>query len=259
MRRRTDRDVAAFETHASRCEAGRLGTLHWDIADRTADLGLAVDATPRRVLDVGCGTGYLLRKLATRAPEAKMLVGVDPAARMIRIAQLMTDDERLRFSVGRAEELPFSDARSDLVVTTTSFDHWRISRLALLSVHGCWRQAADSCLPTCSRGCCCRRFSSATGERREPREEQTGCSSRPGWTTRGGTVPTRSSFRRLPRRARAWAADSCCDVAPRGSRRARRDCEAGSGRRARRARRAGAVGRARPYSATEQRPARPGR
>jgi ubiquinone/menaquinone biosynthesis C-methylase UbiE len=131
MRRRTDRDVAAFEARAPRYEVGRLGALHRDIADRTADLALAVRPTPSRVLDVGCGSGYLLRMLAARAPEAKMLVGVDPAARMIRVAQVTTNDERLRFSVGRAEELPFSDASFDLVVTTTSFDHWANQRAGL--------------------------------------------------------------------------------------------------------------------------------
>ena len=57
-----------------------------------------------------------------------MLVGVDPAAKLIRIAPVMTNDERLRFSVGRAEQLPFSDACCDLVVATTSFDHWASQR-----------------------------------------------------------------------------------------------------------------------------------
>jgi ubiquinone/menaquinone biosynthesis C-methylase UbiE len=67
MRRRTDRDVAAFEARAPRYEVGRLGALHRDIADRTADLALAVRPTPSRVLDVGCGSGYLLRMCGPRA------------------------------------------------------------------------------------------------------------------------------------------------------------------------------------------------
>lgn len=69
-----NRDVAAFDERAAGYEDGWLGRLHHEIADRTADLALASLPTPRRILDVGCGTGYLLRRLAARAPEALELV-----------------------------------------------------------------------------------------------------------------------------------------------------------------------------------------
>ena len=36
--------------------------MHHEIAVRTADLALSADSSPRRVLDVGCGTGLLLQK-----------------------------------------------------------------------------------------------------------------------------------------------------------------------------------------------------
>ncbi len=45
------------------------------------DLALAQVPAPHRVLDVGSGTGYLLRQLAARAPDAVELAGVDAAAR----------------------------------------------------------------------------------------------------------------------------------------------------------------------------------
>jgi ubiquinone/menaquinone biosynthesis C-methylase UbiE len=82
------------------------------------------DATPRRVLDVGCGTGYLLRLLAARYPQAAELAGIDAAPAMIETAEQAADDERLRFMVGTAERLPYPDDAFDLVVSTTSFDHW---------------------------------------------------------------------------------------------------------------------------------------
>jgi ubiquinone/menaquinone biosynthesis C-methylase UbiE len=76
------------------------------------------------VLDVGCGTGYLLRLLARRCPHATELAGVDPAPSMISVAERAADDRRLRFTVGAAERLPYPDGAFDLVVSTTSFDHW---------------------------------------------------------------------------------------------------------------------------------------
>lgn len=99
--------------------------MHRDIATRTADMALSLDGSPRRVLDVGCGTGFLLRLLAERLPEAEDLAGIDAAAGMIDVAQSGGHDLRLRFSTGVAERLPFPDEFFDLVVSTTSFDHWR--------------------------------------------------------------------------------------------------------------------------------------
>ena len=67
-------------------KSGWLGRLHHQIADRTADLALTLTPAPRRILDVGCGTGYLLRQLAARCPQAE-LAGIDPAPAMIEAAR----------------------------------------------------------------------------------------------------------------------------------------------------------------------------
>jgi SAM-dependent methyltransferase len=44
-------------------------------------------------------------------------------------------DERLRFSVGVAEALPFPNGTFQLVVSTTSFDHWSDQQRGLLECH----------------------------------------------------------------------------------------------------------------------------
>jgi ubiquinone/menaquinone biosynthesis C-methylase UbiE len=79
---------------------------------------------PAHILDVGCGTGYLLRQLAARAPGAVELTGIDAAPAMVEAAKAAAGDRRLHFTTGVAERLPFPDSTFDLVVTTTSFDHW---------------------------------------------------------------------------------------------------------------------------------------
>jgi ubiquinone/menaquinone biosynthesis C-methylase UbiE len=126
-----DRDVEAFGERAQRYDAGWPGRMHHQIADRTVDLALTCMPAPRRILDVGCGTGYLLGWLAVRAPQAEALAGIDAAPAMIEVAGDAAADDRLRFVVGTAERLPWPAASFDLVVSTTSFDHWADQRVGL--------------------------------------------------------------------------------------------------------------------------------
>jgi len=106
--------------------------MHRDIAARTAELAVGAGGHQTRVLDVGCGTGLVLRELAARLPHADALVGIDPAPSMIEVARRTATDARLRFDTGVAEHLPFDDAAFDLVVSATSFDHWKDQRAGLV-------------------------------------------------------------------------------------------------------------------------------
>jgi ubiquinone/menaquinone biosynthesis C-methylase UbiE len=120
-----DRDVHAFDVRAPEYERGRIGSFHRDIADRTIALTQATAPGARRILDVGCGTGYLLRELARLLPAATDLQGVDAAPGMVRAArEAAPADPRLTFTEGFVEKLPFLARSFDLVVSTTSFDHW---------------------------------------------------------------------------------------------------------------------------------------
>lgn len=119
-----DRDVQAFDARAASYESGRHGRLHKEISDRVVELALSRVPAPRCVLDVGCGTGYALRLLAARLPQAREFLGVDAAPKMVEAARSASCDKRLNFVRGTAEQLPTGDGAYDLVVSTTSFDHW---------------------------------------------------------------------------------------------------------------------------------------
>jgi SAM-dependent methyltransferase len=65
-----------------------------------------------KILDVGCGTGALVRSIAGMARSSE-IVGMDPAQSFVDYARTQTDDPRITFRVGDAMQLPFSDANFD--------------------------------------------------------------------------------------------------------------------------------------------------
>lgn len=96
----------------------------WDARrgpDSLISLGAALDRlepVPRRILDLGTGTGLAARVLARRFPEAEVM-GVDLAPAMIEEARRRVPDElvgRIVFETADAAALPFADGAFDLVV-----------------------------------------------------------------------------------------------------------------------------------------------
>jgi ubiquinone/menaquinone biosynthesis C-methylase UbiE len=73
-----------------------------------------LEEPPRRVLDLGTGTGSVARLVAERFPEAEV-VGVDLSPRMIDEAQRLTDSPRIRYEVADAVDLVHDDSAFDLV------------------------------------------------------------------------------------------------------------------------------------------------
>jgi len=117
-----EKDIERFDRWADTYEDSRLQRIIFDpVHQATLDLAAAVVPQPADVLDVGCGTGKLLRRVHARWPQAH-LIGVDPAEGMIEVAKRLTPDAA--FYTGRAETLPLPDASVDLAFSTISFHHW---------------------------------------------------------------------------------------------------------------------------------------
>jgi ubiquinone/menaquinone biosynthesis C-methylase UbiE len=119
--RRHQRDVARFDAWSDRYDRSWLqrvffGPVHAHVG---AVAGQAVPQA-RTVLDVGCGTGRLLQRLARAYPTAR-LVGVDAAPGMAHVAARR---HRIAAVIGVAEQLPFRTGSVQLLVSTISFYHW---------------------------------------------------------------------------------------------------------------------------------------
>ena len=96
-----------------------FGPVHRGVVDLVA---LHLDGrAPAQVLDIGCGTGRLLRRAALRWPNTGF-VGVDPAEGMVEIARRLTPAATCL--VGKGEQLPFPDSSADVAFSTISFHHW---------------------------------------------------------------------------------------------------------------------------------------
>jgi ubiquinone/menaquinone biosynthesis C-methylase UbiE len=75
------------------------------------------------VLDLGCGTGRFSQALASRF--AADVVGVDPSAKMLEQAQAKPHSARIRYAMGRGEEIPLPSRSVDLVFMSMVFHHFK--------------------------------------------------------------------------------------------------------------------------------------
>jgi ubiquinone/menaquinone biosynthesis C-methylase UbiE len=118
-------DVERFNQMAERYDRHWLQRVVLEPAQRTV-LDMAAQTVPRpaAILDVGCGTGRLLRTAEQRFPNARLL-GVDPAPEMVKQAEAAVGNgSAIRFQQATAEALPFHDSQFDLVFSTLTFHHW---------------------------------------------------------------------------------------------------------------------------------------
>jgi ubiquinone/menaquinone biosynthesis C-methylase UbiE len=132
---RGSHDVDRFDRWAQTYDRHWMQRAILDPVQRTA-LAMAADdvAQPSAILDVGCGTGRLLRLAESRFPGAK-LHGVDAAIGMVKQAQASTlAGSEISFQQATAEELPFADSRFDLVFSTLTFHHWNDQRKGMAEV-----------------------------------------------------------------------------------------------------------------------------
>jgi ubiquinone/menaquinone biosynthesis C-methylase UbiE len=77
------------------------------------------------VLDVGCGTGELTRRVVGRVGPTGTVAGIDPSAAMIDVARSKAarTGRRIDYRVAPIEALPFANATFDVVLSSLMMHH----------------------------------------------------------------------------------------------------------------------------------------
>ena len=118
-------DETAVERIAARLESRAQDDVFARLLDQyVARLSLPPKA---RVLEVGCGTGAVLRSLARRSDFTGTAIGVDQCRPFLDIASTLAQTEgygdRLAFQVGDAHKLDFPSGSFDIVIAHTLISH----------------------------------------------------------------------------------------------------------------------------------------
>ena len=113
------------EGDAGRAMLARMNESHARLVDwGLAYLDLHADDT---VLDIGCGGGNTLARMAERVTEGH-LTGIDYAETSVEASRTfnaaLVDAGRMEILHGSVDALPFVDAHFDAVVTVESFYFW---------------------------------------------------------------------------------------------------------------------------------------
>ena len=113
VKRAFSRSVTTYDTHA---------VLQREVAERLLNHLEFAQIKPKRVLDIGCGTGYLTRLLRQRFNRAQ-LASIDIAPAMVAATrashpQRMPWSAKTSFAAADACHLPFADGCFDLVASS---------------------------------------------------------------------------------------------------------------------------------------------
>jgi 2-polyprenyl-6-hydroxyphenyl methylase/3-demethylubiquinone-9 3-methyltransferase len=122
----TANDLEMYDAYADRWWSGEarwLRTLHNMVPARMRFFDRLVgDWHGLRVLDLGCGGGFMAEAMAAKGAR---VTGVDIAAEALAAARRHAEQQGLAidYREGRGEALPFADAAFDVVVSCDALEH----------------------------------------------------------------------------------------------------------------------------------------
>ncbi|NQW46474.1 MAG: 3-demethylubiquinone-9 3-O-methyltransferase [Planctomycetes bacterium] len=166
--RQTLNDLSIYETYAETWWTGQhrwLRTLHNLVPARLAHFDLLVDAWQGcRVLDLGCGGGFMSEALAGRGA---VVTGIDPAQPALAIARSHAKSRGLSiiYLHGTGEAIPVKDATFDQVVCVDVLEHVEDIDTVLAEVHRVLRPGGLFLFDTINRNWLARLVIVTFGER----------------------------------------------------------------------------------------------
>ena len=124
-------EVEAYSSAAAQAYLKKVDDTFVEHVERLLRPRLSRD-TNGNALDIGCGPGQIVLRLAHRSPGWRF-AGVDRSANMVRQALAARDEvarqsgidlaSRVQFHVGDGSALPFADASMDLVMCNSVLHH----------------------------------------------------------------------------------------------------------------------------------------
>src|SRR5262245_21935214 len=99
----------------------RFGAGWTKAVEQPSFMALLPDVAGRRVLDLGCGAGYLAHHLAERG--AAEVLAVDLSERMLAVARAERGHPRVTYQRGAMEEVDYPADRFDLVVSSLAIHY----------------------------------------------------------------------------------------------------------------------------------------
>jgi arsenite methyltransferase len=92
-------------------------------------------ASTDNVLDLGCGSGWLSRRIGKLVPEGRV-VGMDISDEMIRVARRTSVDwENLLFVIGEVQEIPWEPNFFSHVISVESAYYWPNPAAGVKEIH----------------------------------------------------------------------------------------------------------------------------
>ena len=102
----------------------------WSMALAPSFVRFACSHEPNSLLDLGCGTGSLIRAAAQSFPRAR-LVGMDPVPDYLAYPRATVERGRATFVVGLVEQIPFADGVFDCCLSLLLLQEIQDRELAL--------------------------------------------------------------------------------------------------------------------------------
>lgn len=93
----------------------------WLLIERPSFKQLLGNLRGKRVLDVGCGTGILLKELVSKK-QFKEAIGIDLSKEMLSVARRNNKNEKMKFALASMNKIPFKDGYFDLIISTNALD-----------------------------------------------------------------------------------------------------------------------------------------
>lgn len=112
------------------------GMATWKPYRQIIDHVIAIN--PNTVLDVGCGPGDVILKLAERMKNTKFL-GIDPSQNMVDLVNKRSKkrglEARVGAEIGSSRQLK-NDRKFDMIIASFSFHHWKMQKESLSYLTG---------------------------------------------------------------------------------------------------------------------------